>query len=169
MSAPSGRADILWVLVLGSLTSCEVTNKWKKCVGWNERKLQLTGTNKEEEFSLSTQLFVFRETVFHKKLTVVAVCVTDPQLRDGHIQRVAARVSADAGAVLVVIITHTELLFGVHEQHFTGIQPAALQVDTEGRRVSLLNRAGKNNGLPLMPLQELNVTAYLIKTKEDKC
>lgn len=74
-------------------------------------------------------------------------------------------VSTDAGAVFVITVDQSELTLGVHEQHFTRMQPAALQVDTKGRGVFLLNRTGKNHRFTLMFLQELNVTEYLTETK----
>lgn len=102
------------------------------------------------------------------KLTVVAVRVPDPQLRDGHIQKVKAWVSTDNGAVFVSTVVRVELGAGVLEQHVAGMEPAAFQVDTKGRGAPLLNRTRKNHRLTLMSLQELNVIVDWMETKRNE-
>lgn len=64
------------------------------------------------------------------------------------------------------MVAHSELALGVHEQHLPAMQPGTHQVDTKGWGVSLLNRTRKDHRIPLMHLDELNVTADLMKTQE---
>lgn len=115
---------------------------------------------------LSRHFQVFRGRVFHHKLTEVATCVADLQLRDGHIQNVAARVSADTDAVFVLIFFRSELALGKHEQHFNGMLAAAQQIHTERCGVIRLDDTGENHRVALVPLQVANDTVCLKKGKE---
>lgn len=125
--------------------------------------MELTRSDVEEELSLARNGFVDRRRVFHDELTEVSVSVRGPQLGEAHVQQVAARVSADSDALVVVGVGHGDLAVGVHEQHVTGMQPAALQVDGERRGAALFGHAGKDHGVALMPLQETNVTTYCVE------
>lgn len=130
---------------------------------WRYRR-KLTSSHKEEEFGVSRQADVFRQRVLRDKLALVLVRVSDPQLRDGHVHSVVARVSGHAGAVPVAIVVHAELAHLVHKQHVRGSQPAAFQVHAKGRGVSSLKHTRKKHRIALEPLQELNVTVDWTQT-----
>lgn len=143
-----------------SLLAC--LNLWwaasAKRVGRSET---LTCVNQKEELGLSSYWYVLGGRVVDQKLAVVAVSVAEPQLRDGHVQSVAAGVSADAGAVPVGAVEGRERVAGVHVQHVAAAQPAALQVNAKGRFCPRFDRTGQNHTVALIPLQELNVTENL--------
>lgn len=80
-------------------------------MGLNET---LTSTNNEEELCPPWYSLIFRVWIVHKKLTVIATGVRDPQLRDGHVQEVVLGVSTDSRAFLVITVVHAELILGVH-------------------------------------------------------
>lgn len=121
-------------------------------------KKELTSRDKQEEVGPSWQLVVSGGLVRHYKLALVAVGVVDPQLGDGDVDGVVARVSAGAGAVLVAFFGRGQLSLGVHEQHLPGLQPATLQVHAKGCGVSAVQQTGQRHRLALLPLQELNIT-----------
>lgn len=120
--------------------------------------------NKEEELCLHFDLLVFRRRFLLNKLAEVAVRVPGPQLGDAHVDGVAPGVPADAEAALVGAVAGAEVDPGVLEDDVTGTQPAALQVEADGRRAAGRDVAGKVHGAALVPLQEPHVTANWTET-----
>lgn len=127
-------------------------------------KQTLTSSNEEEEVVPSRDMFVLGKTVFHNELAVVAAGVVDPQLGDGHVQKVVARVSADFDAFFGLIFVHGERLVGVLEQHSARLKPPAFQVDARWLEAKLLKHTGENHRFSLVPLQELKFTAHFKET-----
>lgn len=107
-----------------------------------------TSTDEEEKVGLPGLGDVLRLGVVDVELADVAVGVRGPQLREGHVERVAAGVSAHAATVVVLRVQHGHFRVLVFKEDLGATQPGAFQVNTNGRGQSLVHKAGEDHRVP---------------------
>lgn len=123
-----------------------------------EREKRLTRADLEEDFGVALDLFILCAHSLHHELAGVAVCVGGPELGDGHVGGVTARVPADAHSAFEGLVDGGVVL-GVLEEDVYGTEPAALQVEAEGWLAPRLHVAVDDHRLSLQPLHERNIAA----------